>query len=354
MVKLKILALLAFASFAAALLLTDNVANPHARAYSSGPPAGFSRAPGELDCSDCHTTPAQSAGSVALGVPQTYTPGQTYDITVAHTTADPTRVRWGFQLTALDAADERAGGFEPVDDLTRVIFGEGPFPSREYVEHTTKGTFSGQQNNAGWTFKWTAPSEDVGPVTFYLAGNQANGDGNSSGDNIYFTFASAVFQPPTPDFQLTVTPSPASVHQGGTKSFNVRVTPSGRFTGQVALSVSGLPPETSELSSTDGVTEIDNALPRVSFLHLTTSSATPVGDYTFSVTATSGQLTRTVQVPLKVVALSDADLAVSQTVSPNPAQANADLRFSVTLTNNGPATATAVNLIVQLPTDIGA
>src|SRR5688572_8511916 len=136
MFKLKILVLLLFAAGTAALLLTENSANPHARAYSSGPPAGFTRAPGELDCADCHTTPAQSAGTLTLGVPQTYTPGQTYDITVAHTTADPTRVRWGFEMTALDAADERAGTSVPADDLTRVLTGEAPVPAREYVEHT--------------------------------------------------------------------------------------------------------------------------------------------------------------------------------------------------------------------------
>src|SRR5919107_5657155 len=118
MLRIKILALALFAAFAAALLLTDNFANPHARAYSAGPPAGFTHAPGELDCADCHTTPAQSSGSLTLNVPQTYTPGQTYDITVAHASADQTRVRWGFELTALDSADERAGAFEPADDLT--------------------------------------------------------------------------------------------------------------------------------------------------------------------------------------------------------------------------------------------
>src|SRR3712207_4465278 len=95
MLKIKVLAVLLFAAFTAALLLTDNFANPHARAFSAGPPAGYTHAPGELDCADCHTTPAQSSGTLALGVPQRYTPGQTYDITVTHATSDPTRVQIG-------------------------------------------------------------------------------------------------------------------------------------------------------------------------------------------------------------------------------------------------------------------
>src|SRR5215212_7250831 len=241
MLRIKILALALFAAFTAALLLTDNFANPHAGAYSSGPPAGYTHAPGELDCSDCHTTPAQSSGTLALGVPDNYTPGQTYDITVTHASGDATRVRWGFQMTALDSADQKAGAFAPADDLTRVLNGEGPFPAREYVEHTSKGTFPGQQNGAGWTFRWTAPTEDVGPVTFYLAGNQANGDGNSSGDNIYFTFKSATYQAPAPDFQLTLTPSQRTVVQGASATYDVTVTPLNGFTGSVTLSASGLP-----------------------------------------------------------------------------------------------------------------
>src|SRR5918911_819214 len=241
MVKIKLLALILFAAFATTLLLTDNAANPHARAFSAGPPAGYTHAPGELDCSDCHTTPAQSSGTLTLSVPDKYTPGQTYDITVTHASGDATRVRWGFQMTALDPADQKAGAFAPADDLTRVVGGEGPFPAREYIEHTSKGTFPGQQNGANWTFKWTAPTEDVGPVTFYLAGNQANGDGNSSGDNIYFTFKSATFQAPAPDFQVTVSPSSRTVVQGSGATYDVTVTPLNGFNGTVTLGADGLP-----------------------------------------------------------------------------------------------------------------
>ncbi len=199
MFRIKVLVLFLFAAFAAALLFADGGAVPGARAFSNGPPAGYTHAPGELDCSDCHTTPAQSAGTIKLTAPQQYAPGQTYDITVTHASSDPARVRWGFQLTALDSADQKAGTLAPADDLTQVLTGQGRFPARQYVEHTQKGTFNGQQNGATWTFKWTAPAQDVGFVTFYVAGNQANGDHSSGGDNIYFTFASAAYQPPAPN-----------------------------------------------------------------------------------------------------------------------------------------------------------
>jgi len=181
----------------ALVLFTDNSANPTVRANFSGPPAGFTGAPGELRCDDCHTTPTQSNGSLTLNAPATYTPGQTYNITVTHMTTDQSRKRWGFELTALDGADQKAGTLiAPANGLTQVINNQGPFPSRQYIEQTTPGSFQGQQGGATWTFQWTAPSDVVGVITFYVAGNQANDDGNSSGDNIYFTFAAA--QPVSP------------------------------------------------------------------------------------------------------------------------------------------------------------
>ena len=350
MVKIKILVVLLFISFTAALLLTDNAANPRARAYSAGPPAGYTHAPGELDCSDCHTTPAVSSGTLALGIPDKYTPGQTYDITVTHASADPTRVRWGFEMTALDSADEKAGAFAPADDLTRVVNGEGPFPAREYVEHTSKGTFAGQQNGASWTFKWTAPTEDVGPVTFYLAGNQANGDGNNSGDNIYFTFKSATFQAPAPDFQLSVSPASRNVLSGTDALYDVTVTPLNGFTGTVNFSASGLPSDATATFVTPGV-NIDGASPRTTRLTVKTTLATPTGPHTFNVNAAGGALAHTAQAGLGVAAFTDADISVSQSVSPNPAQIGVDLKYTITVTNNGPASASSPTLTVKLPRD---
>ncbi len=349
--KLKILAVVLFAAFAATLLLTDNAANPHARAFSSGPPAGYTRAPGELDCSDCHTTPVSSAGTLSLGTPSNYTPGQTYDVTVTHATSDPTRVRWGFEMTALDSADQKAGSFAPADDLTRVINGEGPFPNREYVEHTSKGTFSGQRNGASWTLKWTAPSQDVGPVTFFLAGNQANGDGNSSGDNIFFTFKAATFQPPSPDFRVTLSPSARAVVQGSGTTYDVTVTPLNGFTGAVTLNATNIP-QGAATALAQSVTITDSS-PQTTTLSVGASVDMPKGSHTIEVTATSGALSHTARAALNVVASSDVDLAVSQTVSPNPAQANSDIKYTITVTNNGPATPFSnVDLFVALPTSI--
>src|SRR5256714_2356420 len=351
--KLKPLVVLLFAVGVAAVPLTDNAANPRARAFSAGPPAGYTPAPGEVTCCACHTTPALSYGTISLNAPQHYTPGETYDITVTHDTQDPTRVRWGSDLTALASAAQKAGALAPSDDLRQVVNDQGPFPSRQYIEHTSKGTFPGQQNGASWTFKWTAPDTDVGPVTFYVAGNQANGDGNSSGDNIYFTFTSATFQPPSPDFSVSVAPASRTVTPGGGTNYNVTVTPLNGFTGQVALGVTGLPASASS-NFQPATVNITDANPQTSALTISTTNATPTGSNALNITATSGQLSHATQATLNVVAASDADVSVAQAISPNPAQAGLNLHFTYTITNNGPAAATATALRVALPPNIGS
>src|SRR5256714_6842631 len=351
--KLKPLVVLLFAVGVAAVPLTDNAANPRARAFSAGPPAGYTPAPGEVTCCACHTTPAQSFGTISLNAPQHYTPGETYDITVTHDTQDPTRVRWGFELTALDSADQKAGALAPSDDLTQVVNDQGPFPSRQYIEHTSTGTFPGQQNSASWTFKWTAPDTDVGPVTFYVAGNQANGDGNSSGDNIYFTFSSATSQPPSPDFSVSVAPASRTVTPGVGTTYNVTFTPLNGFTGQVALGVTGLPAGASS-NFQPATVSITDANPQSSTLTVSTTNATPTGSNALNINATSGPLSHAAQPILNVVAASDADVSVAQAISPNPAQAGLDLHFTYTVTNNGPAMASASILEVTLPQNIGS
>lgn len=155
---------------------------------AQGPAASLTGAPGETNCTSCH---AQNTGSGQFTItgPTGYVPGQTYQIQVRHTTTDTTRKRWGFELTSL-ANNVAAGTFSNLSNTTQTISGNG----RLYIEHTLVGTFNNQTGGALWTFNWTAPATDVGVVTFYAAGNQANGDGTSNGDRIFL--ATAVSQPP--------------------------------------------------------------------------------------------------------------------------------------------------------------
>jgi hypothetical protein len=163
------------------------------QAYSSGPPGGVTGAPGDFGtCANCHFGPAPN-GQFTISAPQMYVPGQTYQITVTHTNSDSTRKRWGFELTALSSGN-KAGDLQNLSASTQILNNDGPNSNRQYVEHSANGTFPDQLGGATWTFNWVAPATNVGNVTLYAAGNQANKDGDTSGDQIYTT-------------QVTVAPS---------------------------------------------------------------------------------------------------------------------------------------------------
>ncbi len=187
--KIKILSLLIFACLAIFGLLNSNRFVHTAGAFSSGPPPGNTGAPGETTCTNCHIANPGN-GQFTIIAPASYTPGQTYPITVRHQTADPTRKRWGFQLTSL-AGTTPAVNFTILDGNSFIQDGND---GRKYVEQTLVGSFGNQMNVAFWTFNWTAPPSNLGAVTLYAAGNQANNDGTPDGDQIYT--ATATIQPP--------------------------------------------------------------------------------------------------------------------------------------------------------------
>jgi hypothetical protein len=167
-------------------------------AHSSGAPSGFTGAPGDGNCTACHIGTVNSgSGSVRINLIDaiTYGPGQLVHLTV--TDADPTAMRWGFELTARLASD----GTKPAGTLS-LAAGEalaqldGSPGSVQYVTHTSAGTRAGTSGGATWDVYWTAPSASVGTVTFYAAGNAANNNGQPTGDHIYTTSLSLNAAPP--------------------------------------------------------------------------------------------------------------------------------------------------------------
>src|SRR6185295_9822927 len=119
-----------------------------------------------------------------------YIPGVKQRVTVQ--VADPAQQRWGFELTARlnsDLEKGQAGDFTPVDNMTQVICEDNaPKPCASgpsFITHTTAGSRTGTTGGATFQFDWTPPATNAGPVTFYVAGNAANGDANMTGDLIY-------------------------------------------------------------------------------------------------------------------------------------------------------------------------
>jgi hypothetical protein len=189
--NIKVILLLIFTAFAAIIFTSDQRFAGKTIASISGPPASRTGAPGEQNCTSCHAQNA-GAGQFTIIAPQTYTPGQTYSIQVRHVTTDATRKRWGFELTSL-ASNLMAGSFTNTGAATKIVSGTVGGNARSFIEHTTAGTYANQTGGATWTFNWTAPASNVGAVTLYAAGIQANNNGNEDGDQMYM--ANVAIQP---------------------------------------------------------------------------------------------------------------------------------------------------------------
>ncbi len=152
-----------------------------AMAFSNSPPNGRTNAPGEGNCTACHSTFALNSGSGSMSVSDlsNWVPGQTYDIDV--NLADPAASRWGFEFTILDSEGVSVGTLATLDGNAQI----SSSGARTYAKQTSSGTLNGTTVAAGWTLRWTAPPAGAGDLTLYATGNAANGNGSTSGDQIY-------------------------------------------------------------------------------------------------------------------------------------------------------------------------
>ena len=168
--------------------------------FSGGPPNGRTGAPlttpgTEPTCNDfgCHSSFGLNSGngSYTISPPAEYLPGETLTVSIA--LEDPGQMRWGFELTVLDANNLPVGeliAVEATRTQKNVDLGSG----REYIKHRSTGTDPFIADVApGWTVQWVAPLANAGTVTFYGAGNAANNNGLNTGDFIYTGSASMPF-----------------------------------------------------------------------------------------------------------------------------------------------------------------
>ncbi len=162
------------------LLLVLNVGL--AWSYSSSPPNGRTNAPGESNCTACHSSFGLNSGSGTLavaGLSEVYEPGMTYDLIVS--LDDPVASRWGFEFTILGESDQEIGTMVSLDGRTQV----SSTATRSYAKQTLSGTQNGLSGGVTWNIRWTAPAAGTGAATIYLVGNAANGNFSTSGDRIY-------------------------------------------------------------------------------------------------------------------------------------------------------------------------
>src|SRR3990170_475652 len=172
-------------------------------AYTNGPPDGRTGSPvdGKTCNDDCHTSYTLNSGTAAFSIsaPSSYTAGETLSITVSFSNSNTTK--HGFELSALDANNSNAGTFINPDSNTQVS--TDTVTGINYIKHTADGTA-----NTSWDIQWTAPTSGVtSPVTFYAAGNEANGDSTNQNDYIHTDTAQASSAAATPAPSPTALPT---------------------------------------------------------------------------------------------------------------------------------------------------
>jgi hypothetical protein len=150
---------------------------------SGGAPSGYTGAPGEGNCTNCHNGRVNSgSGSISISIagnPSTYVPGQNYDVTVY--VRDPLASKFGFQATAVKNSNNQGAGTMSPGSFNQITVSSSG--GKSYANHNLSPGIV--QFGRRWTFVWTAPAAGSGTVTIYAAGNVANNDGGTSGDQIY-------------------------------------------------------------------------------------------------------------------------------------------------------------------------
>ena len=272
-------------------LLVFVASSSSAFAFSSGPPDEKTGAPNEGTCAQvgCHTANDLnvSGGSLILTVPETYVPSEVYTIVVDLSRTGQSR--WGFEMTALDADGARAGSFA-VDAAGATQLSEAN--SKQYIKHTSIGTAQGTNDTHSWEFQWTAPNTDIGPITFYTAGNASNGNFNPIDDYIYTEQAEST--PPIPivagvSLEIVGDTALSTMNAVAGVNYALKVTNTGNMMDTITLEASAeVGIEGSVLGAlSDRSVELEAGADAEVTLKVSGDLFTEPGDYPISVTATS-------------------------------------------------------------------
>ncbi len=172
-------------------------------AFPNNPPNGYTGAPGEDTCNDCHSIGSGTQdGSVSLsGIPSVIIPNMAYVITVTSSNPNGVAELAGFQLTILDENNNKAGNITGTSSGSHTETSGG----RQYWEHFPAQMFPGS-NVVMWTATWTASNIPTdSEVTWYGASNIANGNGFSTGDLIVTTTGSGTQDGGGPNLSVLIT-----------------------------------------------------------------------------------------------------------------------------------------------------
>ncbi|MDQ3142860.1 MAG: T9SS type A sorting domain-containing protein [Bacteroidota bacterium] len=141
-----------------------------------------SGAPGETNCSGCHSSPVNPDTPDLLFALDSnqgfYIPGRSYLVHLKINRSG--HDKFGFVSTSLDSLNKAKGTFEILTPTTTRKFDSG---NRKYVSHTPCGADS--KDSIHWTFQWVAPLINSGTLKIYMSLLVANHDHALSGDTTY-------------------------------------------------------------------------------------------------------------------------------------------------------------------------
>src|SRR5579859_7963359 len=161
--------------------------------------------------------------------------------------------------------------------------------------------------------------------------------------------AYAVTTTTTSDFSLTSAVATATTSPAGTVGYGINLQAVGGFSDNVVLSATGLPGGATATFGTNP-SFVDASLASASTLWINTSSATPTGQSTITITGTSsGGATHTATVNLSVVASGSPDYTIEMTPTTQYVSARGSVTYNVKVIPVNGFTGTVVLSVKSVP-----